>query len=314
MLPGMRPMLRPGVHVLERRDHSLQVCLDPRHAVLLADQEPVRRTLRLLAEPGAGLETADPATLATLREAALLVDDGALLPLVPVVGGLLPDRNDRAALAYSDGEDAGGLLERRRRHPTTVIGFGGLPGRRLAERLAELLSTAGLPSHADGRARNGDQVRVVVGVGEPPREVFDEPVRDGHPHLLVRMREGQALVGPFVVPGRTACLRCVDAHLTDADPCWPLLVAQYAARQAGDRADGVPEPVDSLLAELAVAWAARDVASYAEGRRPSTWSTTIRLDAQLTAVETQPWLRHPGCGCSWGEPVLVHHPSDTMGT
>ena len=36
-------------------------------------------------------------------------------------------------------------------------------------------------------------------------------------------------IGPFVVPGETACLRCVDAHCTDADPSWPLLVRQYAA-------------------------------------------------------------------------------------
>jgi len=63
-----------------------------------------------------------------------------------------------------------------------------------------------------------------------------------------------------------------------------------------------------------VAWAARDVASYAEDRRPTTWSATLRLDAQLASIETQPWLRHPACGCSWGEPDPDHHRSDTMGT
>jgi bacteriocin biosynthesis cyclodehydratase domain-containing protein len=113
------------------------------------------------------------------------------------------------------------------------------------------------------------------------------------------MSEGAATIGPFVVPGRTACLRCVDAHATDADPSWPLLVTQYASRAGEDRCDGVPEPVDVMLASVSLAWAARDLASYAEGRRPGTWSATIRFDPYLTAIETQPWLRHPQCGCSW---------------
>lgn len=124
-------------------------------------------------------------------------------------------------------------------------------------------------------------------------------MRAGTPHLLVRLTEGSAVLGPFVVPGRTACLRCLDAHHTDVDASWPLLVRQYATASATDRADGVPEPVDSLLAGLALAWAGRDLASYAEGSRPSTWSTTIRLDAELTSIETRSWLRHPECGCGW---------------
>ncbi|HET7358242.1 MAG TPA: TOMM precursor leader peptide-binding protein [Nocardioidaceae bacterium] len=310
----MRPMLRPGAHVLERRDRRLQVGLDPRQAVLLRDEDPVRRTLRLLTTPGGATARPDPATLAALAEAGLLVDEEVLRPLVAVAAPGAPSRHDRAALARSDGEDALGLVERRRRHRTTVIGFGGPPGPRLAETLAGLLGEAGLPARPGSGPRPGDRVAVLVGVGEPRRELVDEAVRADLPHLVVRMREGEAVLGPFVAPGRTACLRCVDAHLTDADPCWPLLVVQYAARAAGDRSDGVPEPVDGLLAAVAVAWAARDVASYAEDRRPTTWSTTLRLDGQLASIETQPWLRHPACGCSWGEPALDHHRSDTMGT
>ena len=307
-------MLRPGVHVLERRDHHLQIGLDPRRAVVLADDAAVRRTLRLLTEPAESGEAADPATLARLGAAELLVDDSCLLPLLPRSDDTLPGVHDRAALARSDGEDAPGLVERRRRHRSTVTGFGGSLGHRLAGSLADLLTGAGLPSRTGRVLRPGDRLSVLVGVGEPRRELLDPLMRDSRPHLLVRMREGEALLGPFVVPGRTACLRCVDAHLADRDPCWPLTVAQYAARDGGERADGAPEPVDTLLTALVLAWAARDVASYAEGRRPTTWSATLRLDPQLTGIETQPWLRHPGCGCSWGEPPPAHQPSDTMGT
>jgi bacteriocin biosynthesis cyclodehydratase domain-containing protein len=140
---------------------------------------------------------------------------------------------------------------------------------------------------------------VLLGVGEPDRELVDGWTRGGTPHLLVRLTEGRALVGPFVVPGATACLRCVDAHCTDADPAWPLLVQQYAAASASDRPDGVPEPLDPLLAALALAWAARDLAAYVDGRRPSTWSATVTLHPDPGHLETRSWLRHPGCSCTW---------------
>jgi bacteriocin biosynthesis cyclodehydratase domain-containing protein len=140
---------------------------------------------------------------------------------------------------------------------------------------------------------------VLLGVGEPDRSLLDGWTRDGTPYLLVRLTEGRAVIGPFVVPGKTACLRCVDAHCTDADPAWPLLVQQYASCSARDRADGAPEPVDPPLASLAVAWAVRDLVSYVDGARPSTWSATLTLDPRLTRLETRAWLRHPECGCSW---------------
>jgi bacteriocin biosynthesis cyclodehydratase domain-containing protein len=125
-------------------------------------------------------------------------------------------------------------------------------------------------------------------------------MRLGTPHLLLRLTEGRAVLGPFVRPGETACLRCVDAHHTDVDPAWPLLVAQYATAVARPRDDTVPEPVDPLLATLAGAWAARELVSLAEGRLPVTTSATVRLDPLVTALETQRWPRHPACGCTWG--------------
>jgi bacteriocin biosynthesis cyclodehydratase domain-containing protein len=131
----------------------------------------------------------------------------------------------------------------------------------------------------------------------------DRWTRGGTPYLLVRLTEGRAVIGPFVVPGRTACLRCVDAHCTDADPAWPLLVEQYASCSSRDRDDGAPEPVDPLLAALAVAWAARDLTSYVDGARPSSWSATVTIDARLARLETRGWLRHPDCGCTWDRPT-----------
>jgi bacteriocin biosynthesis cyclodehydratase domain-containing protein len=145
-----------------------------------------------------------------------------------------------------------------------------------------------------------DPVMVLVGVGEPSRDLLDPWVRDAVPHVVVRLVEGCAVVGPFVQPGSTACLRCIDAYLTEDDPAWPLLVEQYSRATRTDRADGIPEPVDAALAAVAVGWAVRDLEAYAEGAQPGSWSSTVTLDADLAAVTPLHWPPHPHCGCAWG--------------
>ena len=79
----------------------------------------------------------------------------------------------------------------------------------------------------------GVNVRVTTTPGHAPAIVVLAPtrgtgrdeaavlVRAGVTHLLVRVVETTAIVGPLVVPGRTSCLRCHDLHRTDRDPAWP---------------------------------------------------------------------------------------------
>lgn len=188
------------------------------------------------------------------------------------------------------------LAARRQQRPAkvTVVGFGHPGGEPMQERLRDLLRTAGFKA-----GRTEADVLVLAGVGEPRRELLDGWAEAGTPYVVVRLVEGHAVVGPFVVPGRTACLRCIDAASTDEDPSWPVLLEQYSRLSARDRRDGVGEPVDPALAELACAWAARDVLSYLGGERPSTWSATIELDPLLRELSVTPWLRHPDCGCTW---------------
>jgi bacteriocin biosynthesis cyclodehydratase domain-containing protein len=289
----MRPILRPGTHVLTRGTGELQVGLDPRSALVLPDSAEVRRALALLAVSADRAEHADPATLDLLVQHDLVLDESALAP-APGPADVAPAA--RAALARTAGPQAPARRSARRDFLTDIVGFGHPAGTRLPDDLGDLLEAVGLPRP---RARDDLCAAVLVGVGEPDRELVDPWTRSGTPYLVVRLTEGRAVIGPFVAPGCTACLRCIDAHHTDADPTWPLLVRQYAAACTRDRADGAPEPVDPLLAGLAVAWAARDLVAYVDGGRPSTWSTTVTFDASPGRLETQAWLRHPGCGCSW---------------
>jgi bacteriocin biosynthesis cyclodehydratase domain-containing protein len=329
-------VLRPGTHVLRRSATELQVGLDPRRAVVLPDLPEVRALLDALRSPATGLSEAQYAapTLAQLAGSGLLVDADVLLPLAPAlpVRDTVPDpeshsgrhhnarphdtgparqtvsRTDVAALATVAGDRVPALLEARSRARVEVVSSGSREAHALAGELVGLLSGAGMrpnllahgQSPAAATAHSPEPLAgVLVCVGEPPREAVDAWMRAGTPHLLLRLTEGHAVIGPFVLPGETACLRCLDAHHTDVDPAWPLLVTQYASAVTREREDTVPEPVDALLAAIACAWAAREIVSHAEGRRPATASATVGLDPHLTALETHCWPRHPDCGCGW---------------
>jgi bacteriocin biosynthesis cyclodehydratase domain-containing protein len=291
----MRPILRPGTHVLRRGAGQLQVGLDPGSALVLPDTPSVRAGLRLLTTPAERASYVDRAPLDLLEAHGTLIDERDLMPLL-AEEDVAPHAT--AALAREAGPELAASREARRRWRTETRSFGHPAGAGLRGAFVALAGAAGLREAAARRVAAPDG-GVLVGVGEPDRDLVDAWTRAGTPHLLVRLTEGRAVIGPFVQPGSTACLRCLDAHCTDADPAWPLLVRQYAAAAACDRADGAPEPVDPLLASLAVAWAARDLVSYVDGRRPSTWSTTVTIHPRLSRLETRAWLRHPACGCSW---------------
>jgi bacteriocin biosynthesis cyclodehydratase domain-containing protein len=157
----------------------------------------------------------------------------------------------------------------------------------LAGQLRRLLHAGGAQAVGPGTAA---PVAAVVASGEPRREDADAHLRDGRPHLVVSGGAAGVVVGPFVAPGLTACLRCLDAHRSEADPRRGLVLAQVAGRAGG--------PADPALTTLAAAWAARDLLTLLAGIRPSTWSATVAVGADLRP-ERRSWRRHPWCGCAW---------------
>ncbi|HSS88116.1 MAG TPA: hypothetical protein VLL69_02265, partial [Streptosporangiaceae bacterium] len=58
------------------------------------------------------------------------------------------------------------------------------------------------------------------------RELPEILRRGGVPHLAAAASEAIGVVGPLVLPGRTACLRCLDLTRAARDPAWPLILAQ----------------------------------------------------------------------------------------
>jgi len=94
---------------------------------------------------------------------------------------------------------------------------------------------------------------------------------DDVPHLPVAFEPGGATVGPLIVPGRTPCLACQEAHERDRDPSWPGLHAQLVGAtghriSASDAAEAAGT-VARVLAETGETARTTQVRITPDGRR-----------------------------------------------
>jgi bacteriocin biosynthesis cyclodehydratase domain-containing protein len=272
----MAETLRPGFLVSRRDGATVQVGLDRR--AVLPDTSETRAVLSRLED---GFPTHDlPAAasvLEVLRSHDLVVDTRDL-------------RRGARSVFAAYGSDAPRRLAARAEATVAVYAVGAEPGLvAWATEVAALVSACGITAGTDHDP--AATVALLLCSGEPDREAVDPMIVTGQPHLLVVAHEGGARVGPFVVPGATACLRCVDAHLDEADGRRGVVLRQVA---------GTPTPVDPVTRAAAAALASRDVFAYIDGDRPATWSATTLL-GPAPGLEHRAWLRHPHCGCCWGD-------------
>src|SRR4051794_26115707 len=264
--------LAPGLRVVRRGVRHLQIGLYDARRALLPRTPDVEHTLAALLERRPFQPGPEGrAALETLEEQGCLV---------------AADEISRRARRLSGGR---------------VSLLGDLAGAR------DLLTRAGVRvvgAHAEA------DVVLVGGPGEVDRDRLDPLIRRSTSHLVVRLVDGAALLGPFVVPGVTACLRCTDAHRSITDPDHVPVTNRYVRATSRPREDGSPDVTDPVLTALALAWAVRDVVAFLDGKRPATWSRTLFLDPDPSLHQEQDWSRHPECGCSWSAHALA---SGTMG-
>jgi bacteriocin biosynthesis cyclodehydratase domain-containing protein len=154
----------------------------------------------------------------------------------------------------------------------------------------ELRRTHGrLPDWHGGGALPALVVLTDALVAEP--RVVAELVAHRVPHLSVLVRDGGGLVGPLVLPARTACLRCADLHRRDLDPAWPLVAAQLLGRTGSAR-----PAVLRATAALACAQVEAALADDAP-RPPGSLGATLTVDLDGGGTRRRSFAPHPGCGC-----------------
>ncbi len=250
-----RPVLRSGLHVVRRDDAHLQIGLDEPDRLVLRDRPGLYAALTALDLPPA------PEVRPVLDR---LVDDGWVVDA---------------------GDPARGVRERAAQRPPAALEADTL----VRDTVTRTCTAAGL-----GLSDTASATTLVVTLGEPRRRSSDRLVREDVAHLWLAVLPSAVRIGPFVEPGRSACLRCVDAHLGERDARRATVLHQL------DDLPVAPYAVwDPCLLELGVAWAVRDVVRRLDGEPPALRSASVTVTADLE-VTRRDWLRHPHCGCAWG--------------
>lgn len=307
--------------VYRRGPDARQIGLDPATAVVADDLVPALAAmldeLDGPADPGSGagrrVDTTGLLARAVDRGAPLRTAERLLAELIEA-GSLV----DAASAALGTGHRASTTVVVEGEGPLAVgltlglarsgVAVGVVTGGTV--RAADL--GTGLVDTDVGRARSAavvDAVHRLVPDGRvgtpPPRPdlvvladaVVPDPLRatallaDRVPHLPVWLRDGTGVVGPLVLPRRTACLRCVELHRGARDPCRHLVAAQLATRA------GSADPACTVA--TAALGTAQALLALTQGRSgaPPTLSGTLELDTAAGTIRRHPCPPHRDCGC-----------------
>ncbi|WP_328942670.1 TOMM precursor leader peptide-binding protein [Streptomyces sp. NBC_00250] len=117
-------------------------------------------------------------------------------------------------------------------------------------------------------------------------------VSTGTPHLYAGVLEATGVVGPLVLPGGTACARCLQEERTDREPVWPRLLAQWRS--------GTPHPLpacDLGLATAVAGLAAAHALAFLDGDLPASTGTRWEVSLPLSEWRAERLRPHPDCPC-----------------
>ena len=141
--------------------------------------------------------------------------------------------------------------------------------------------------------RQHPDLAVLAPVGDPHPALAESLHAAAVPHLPVEVHETTGVLGPFVMPGRTSCLRCRDLHRTGRDPGWPRAAAPLSRPTPGAE----QRACDVLLATQTAVLAAMNVLAHLEGEPLPTAGATYEITLPFLAQTRRERPVHPECGC-----------------
>ncbi len=318
----MRPALKPGLLPVWRNRDTVQFGIDPRRAIALTGMRSVAGLIGLLdgsrdhaqvlaaaRDLGIDPETAD--RVMSLLAAGGALDDypaSAYRSLPAGVRARLAPELATAALAHGDGDGGARTLARRqaatvRVHGTSRTGLC-IASMLCAAGVGRVVSTGLAPAHADGlpaatrpgpgpRAGARSSPDLVILADTHGRELPAALVREQVPHLAASASEAIGVLGPLVLPGRSACLRCLDLTRADGDPAWPLILAQLTGRAAD------PPACDAVLSASVAAHAAAQALAFIDRGEPAVAVINGTLELVLPGWQwkRRSWRPHHRCEC-----------------
>ncbi len=254
---ALGPRLLPGALLLRRDAHTLQVGTSP--GIAIPDRPGLGRLLRRL-----------DGTLPWEKLTGVIAQD------IPEFTDDVTDTLTRlvAAGAVVAAESAPLPPRVAVRHDRSTSAF------------AKLLTTA------LGNSALQPDIEVLVSAGEPARSAFEVLVSARVAHLPVVVNESRVRIGPFVAPGATPCLGCLDVLLTSWDPAWAVLVPQF------ERPRLLPVTLPASVLLRAAAEVAHQLESLQGGNRPPTVGRILSIGPGQSDVDLRdvPFATQCPCG------------------
>lgn len=124
----------------------------------------------------------------------------------------------------------------------------------------------------------------------PDPLVLDALSRSGTPHIYLACRDGRVVVGPTVVPGRSACLRCADLYRTDRNPQWPTMSAQLLFTSGW-------APIPSRVSAVALVLAEANTLRHRGPESMLTLGHSVEISVEQGLWRRRKWQPHSRCGC-----------------
>jgi hypothetical protein len=205
-----------------------------------------------------------------------------------------PDRALRLADLPELGPTAGTADPRRdeaRRRAASGASAISRPTRADTAMLATNLSRAAphIKVHAPA-AHHRVALVVLAGDGPPSPSLAAELTARRIPHLAIRAGLTTAVIGPFVLPGRSSCLMCALRQRAEIDE------GREVFEQAL-RLELVVPPAQLVCAAVALVIA--DVLDHLDGvNEPTTMDGTLEWSLGDPAARRRSWSIHPECGCN----------------
>lgn len=204
--------------------------------------------------------------------------------------------------------DGGTVLEQDTSPCGLLVADTGRP-RAAAARAAVRRAAPGRPDDRRGEHRVPDLV-VVAPRGDSAGLLSDpglsrELLHSGVPHLYAGVLETTGSIGPFVLPGGSACGRCLALHRTDEDPAWPRLLAQHCS----GRGSGATAACDTALATTVAGLAALHGLMFLDGGSPPSLGAWVEVSMLDGSMRRRPLEAHPDCGCCWSPAVCPIPPN-----
>jgi hypothetical protein len=149
------------------------------------------------------------------------------------------------------------------------------------------------PSKDKSNADEIPEVFLKVFIGNGHEALIAQSMSEDEVHLLVSAPDGPSIdIGPLVVPGKSACSRCITLARSDQHPL---------SREIDIfRSTHTELEIPVTVAHFVAAQIASEILRFIDTKKSALISTRVRTN-YLDVCNPQHirFARHPLCGCSW---------------